>query len=91
MPLTLPALPYYRVELAPEAWREVGCVLAEEFVVLQGVMELLAFEGTPYEQGEGPHTVTLAGFHVQYTRDDEARTLTLHRVVRILRGSGEAA
>lgn len=66
-------------------------MLAEEFVVLQGVMELLAFEGASYEQGEGPHTVTVAGFHVRYTRDDEARTLTLHRVVRALRRPDEAA
>jgi hypothetical protein len=87
-----PALPtYYSVELAPEAWREVGCVPAAEFQVLQDVMELLAVEGTPYEQGEGPYSITVAGFEVQYTRDEAARTLTLHRVVRALKRPGEAA
>jgi hypothetical protein len=87
-----PALPtYYRVELAPEAWREVGCVPAEEFQVLQDVMELLAVEGTPYEQGEGPYSITVAGFEVQYMRDDAARTLTLHRVVWAVRKPEEAA
>ena len=83
--------PYYRVDLMPEAWREVGCVQAEDFQVLQDVMQLLAVEGTPYEQEEGPHTVTVAGFEVEYTRDDEARILTLHRVTRALRRPGEAA
>jgi hypothetical protein len=77
----LPALPtYYRVELSPEAWREVGCVAAAEFQVLQDLMQLFAAEGTPYEEGEGPHRLTVAGFEVEYTRDDVAHTLTLHRV-----------
>jgi hypothetical protein len=75
----------------PEAWREVGRVPADEFQVLQDVMQLLATEGTPYDQGEGPHTVTVAGFEVQYTRDDVARVLTLHHVTRALRRPGEAA
>ena len=39
-------------------------------------------EGTPYEEGDGPHSVTVAGFEVQYTRDDVARVLTLQRVTR---------
>jgi hypothetical protein len=82
---------YYRVDLMPEAWSEVGRVPADEFEVLQDVMQLLAAEGTPYDQGEGPHTVTVAGFEVQYTRDDVARVLTLHRVTRALRRPGEAA
>jgi len=87
-----PALPpYYRVDLTPEAWREVGCVPAKDFQVLQDVMQLLAVEGTPYEQGEGPHSITVAGFEVQYTRDDVARILTLHRVARVLRRPDEAA
>ncbi|HYH98791.1 hypothetical protein [Hyalangium sp.] len=86
------ALPtYYRVELAPEAWREVGCVPAAEFQVLQDVIELLAVEGTPYEQGEGPYSITVAGFELQYTRDEAARNLTLHRVARALRKPEEAA
>jgi hypothetical protein len=77
----LPALPsYYRVDLSPEAWREVGCVPGEEFQVLQDLMELFAAEGTPYEEGAGPHTITVAGFEVQYTRDEVARIVTLHRV-----------
>jgi hypothetical protein len=84
-------LPYYRVDLMPEAWREVGCVPSEDFQVLQDVMQLLAVEGTPYEPDEGPHTITVAGFEVEYTRDDAARVLTLHRVSRALRRSGEAA
>ncbi len=75
-------LSYYRVELTPEAWREVGCVPVEEFQVLQDLMELFAAEGTPYEEGKGPHTLTVAGFEVQYTRDDAARTLTLLRVTK---------
>jgi hypothetical protein len=88
----LPALPpYYRVDLAPAAWREVGCVPAEEFLVLQGVMELMSIEGTPFEQGLGPHSLTVAGFEVQYTCDDVERTLTLHRVARVLRKPGDAA
>jgi hypothetical protein len=66
-------------------------VSADDFLVLQGVMDLLAVEGPPYEQGAGPHSVTVAGFEVRYTRDDMARTLMLHRVVRTLTGSGEAA
>ncbi|MDY7231380.1 hypothetical protein [Hyalangium rubrum] len=74
--------PYYRIDLSPDAWHEVGCVTADDFLVLQGVMDLLAVEGTPYEQGLGPHSVTVSGFEVHYTRDDVARTLTLHRVVR---------
>jgi hypothetical protein len=77
----LPSLPpYYRVELTPEAWREVGRVSGEEFEVLQDLMELFAAEGTPYEEGEGPHLLTVAGFEVLYTRDDVTRTLILHRV-----------
>jgi hypothetical protein len=60
----------------------VGCVPAEEFQVLQDLMELFAAEGTPYEVGEGPHSLTVAGFEVLYTRDDAARTLTLLRVAR---------
>jgi hypothetical protein len=77
----LPVRPtYYRIELTPEVWREVGCVPAEEFQVLQDLMELFAAEGTPYEVGEGPHSVTVAGFEVLYTRDDVTRTLTLLRV-----------
>jgi hypothetical protein len=95
MSTPLPTLPpYYRVDLMPEAWREVGRVPAEDFQVLQDVMQLLAVEGTPYEQGEGPHVITVAGFEVRYTRDDVARVLTLHRVARVLRkpgGPGEAA
>jgi hypothetical protein len=83
--------PYYQVALSPDAWQEVGCVSADDFLVLQGVMELLAVEGTPYEQGMGPHCVTVSGFEVQYTRDDVARTLTLHRVARTFAGSDEAA
>jgi hypothetical protein len=83
--------PYYHVELAPDAWRGVGCFSAGDFEVLQGVMELLAVEGAPYEQGEGPHTVMVAGFHVRYTRDDVARTLTLHQVSRAQRSPSEAA
>lgn len=83
--------PYYHVALSPDAWQGVGCVSADDFLVFQGVMELLAVEGTPYEQGAGPHSVRVAGFEVQYTRDDVARTLTLLRVVRTLMGSGEAA
>jgi hypothetical protein len=83
--------PYYQVVLSPDAWQGVGCVSADDFLVLQAVMELLSVEGTPYEQGLGPHSVTVAGFEVRYTRDDVARTLTLHRVVRALTGSGEAA
>jgi hypothetical protein len=73
---------YYRVELSPEAWREVGCVPGEEFQVLQDLMTLFAAEGTPYELGEGPHSVTVAGFEVQYLRDDAERILTLLRVTR---------
>lgn len=68
----------------PEAWREVGCVSADDFQVLQDVMQLLAVEGTPYELGTGPHLLTVAGFEVEYTRDDAARILTLHRVMRTL-------
>lgn len=83
--------PYYRVDLMPEAWREVGCVTTEDFQVLQDVMQLLAVEGTPYEPGEGRHTLILAGFEVEYTRDDVARVLTLHRVTRMLRRPDEAA
>jgi hypothetical protein len=92
MPTSPPVLPpYYRVDLMPEAWREVGCVSSDDFQVLQDVMQLLAVEGTPYESGAGPHTITVAGFEVEYTRDDAARVLTLHRVTRVLRRSGEAA
>lgn len=84
------ALPtYYRVDLTPEAWKEVGCVQAVDFQVLQDVMELLAIEGTPYEQGLGPHSVTVAGFEVLYTRDEEERILTLHRVRRALQQPGK--
>jgi hypothetical protein len=50
--------------------------------VLQDLMELFATEGAPYEEGEGPYVLTVAGFEVQYTRDDVARTLTLNRVAR---------
>jgi hypothetical protein len=75
---------HYLVTLSPEAWREVGCVTADDFLVLQDVMNLLAAEGTPYEKGVGSHSVTVAGFEVEYTRDDAARTLTLHRVGRAL-------
>ena len=88
-PAALP--PYYRVELAPDAWRGVGCFPADDFQVLQGVMELLSVEGTPYEQGAGPHSITVAGFDVRYTRDDAARTLTLHQVSRARRNPSEAA
>ncbi|WP_224371613.1 hypothetical protein [Hyalangium versicolor] len=92
MPRTPTALPpYYRVDLSPEAWKEVGCVPADDFQVLQGVMDLLAVEGTPYESDEGPHMLTVAGFEMQYTRDDVARILTLHRVARALNKAGEAA
>ncbi|WP_224240652.1 hypothetical protein [Hyalangium gracile] len=92
MTRTPPALTaYYRVDLSPEAWREVGCVPANDFEVLRDVMELLAAQGTPYEQGEGPHSVTVAGFEMQYTRDDVERVLTLHRVVRALAKPEEAA
>jgi len=45
-------------------------------------MELFAAEGAPYEEGEGPHLLTVAGFEVQYTRDNVTRTLTLHSVTR---------
>lgn len=83
--------PYYQVVLSPDAWVGVGCVSADDFLVIQGVMDLLAAEGTPYEQGVGPHLVTVSGFEVEYTRDDVARTLTLLRVTRVLTGSGEAA
>jgi hypothetical protein len=79
------------VDLTPEAWREVGCVTADDFLVLQDVMELLSFEGTPYEQGLGPHLLKVAGFEVLYTRDDVERTLTLHRVTRAQEKPGEAA
>ncbi|WP_225409115.1 hypothetical protein [Stigmatella hybrida] len=81
---------YYDVALAPEAWRDAGCVTADDFLVLQDVMNLLAVEGTPYERGRGPHSVTVAGLEVHYTRDDVARTLTLHRVVRALEQPGSA-
>ncbi|MFL5344240.1 MAG: hypothetical protein ACJ8AT_05575 [Hyalangium sp.] len=81
--------PYYRIELAPQAWKEVGCVAAVDFQVLQDVMELLAVEGTPYEQGQGPHALTVAGFEVLYTRDDEERVLTLHRVRRAAQQPGK--
>ena len=83
--------PYYQVMLSPDAWAEVGCVSADDFLVIQGVMDLLATEGTPYEQGLGPHSVTVSGFEVVYTRDDTARTLTLLRVMRVRTSSGEAA
>jgi hypothetical protein len=83
--------PYYQVILSPDAWQGVGCVSADDFLVIQGVMDLLSVEGTPYEQGLGPHSVTVAGFEVRYTRDDVARTLTLLRVKRVLANSGEAA
>ena len=83
--------PYYQVMLSPDAWQEVGCVSADDFLVIQGVMELLSVEGTPYEQGVGPHFVTVSGFEVLYSRDDVARTLTLLRVTRVLTRSGEAA
>jgi hypothetical protein len=83
--------PYYQVMLSSDAWQEVGCVSADDFLVIQGVMDLLSVEGSPYEQGLGPHCVTVAGFEVRYTRDDVARTLTLVRVTRVLAGSGEAA
>jgi hypothetical protein len=85
-----PALPtYYRVDLSPEAWKEVGCVPAVDFAVLQDVIALLAVEGTPYEQGLGPYALTVAGLEVLYTRDDVTRTLTLHRVARALQQPGE--
>lgn len=87
----IPLTPYYQVVLSPDAWAGVGCVSADDFLVIQGVMELLAVQGTPYEQGVGPHSVTVSGFEVQYTRDDTARTLTLLGVTRVLTGSGEAA
>jgi hypothetical protein len=83
--------PYYQVILSPDAWLGVGCVSADGFLVIQGVMDLLSVEGTPYEQGMGPHSVTVAGFEVSYTRDDVARTLTLLRVARVAASSGEAA
>lgn len=83
--------PYYQVVLSPDAWAGVGCVSADDFLVIQEVMDLLAAEGTPYEQGLGPHSVTVSGFEVEYTRDDVARTLTLSRVTRVLARSGEAA
>ncbi|HLL06813.1 MAG TPA: hypothetical protein VK539_39935 [Myxococcaceae bacterium] len=83
--------PYYDVVLSPDAWAGVGCVSADDFLVIQGVMDLLATQGTPYEQGLGPHSVTVSGFEVEYTRDDMARTLTLSRVTRVLTRSGEAA
>ncbi len=83
--------PYYHVDLSPDAWQEVGCVSADDFLVLQGVMDLLAIQGTPYEQGTGPHTVTVSGFEVLYTRNDVTRTITLHRVTRTLLRPGEAA
>ncbi len=79
--------PYYHVVLSPDAWQGVGCVSADDFLVIQGVMDLLAVEGTPYEQGVGPHSVTVSGFEVQYTRDDVSRTLTLHRLTRVQVGS----
>lgn len=85
-PSALP--PYYRVDLSPQAWKEVGCVPADDFQVLQDVIELLAVEGTPYEQGQGPHSVTVAGFVVLYTRDEAERTLTLLRVTRALQQPG---
>jgi hypothetical protein len=89
MARSLPPLStYYRVDLTPEAWREVGCVPADDFLVLQDLMELLAAEGTPYEQGLGPYSLTVAGFDVQYTRDDVERTLTLHHVARALQRPG---
>lgn len=50
--------------------------------MLQDLMELFAAEGAPYEEGDGPHLLAVAGFEVQYTRDDVARTVTLHRVTR---------
>lgn len=83
--------PYYQVNLSPDAWQGVGCVSADDFLVIQGVMDLLSVEGTPYEQGQGPHSVTVAGFEVLYTRDDMARTLMLLRVARVQASSGEAA
>jgi hypothetical protein len=83
--------PYYQVDLSPDAWQGVGCVSADDFLVIQGVMDLLAVEGTPYEQGMGPHSLTVAGFEVQYMRNDVSRTLTLLKVTRVLTGSGEAA
>ena len=86
-----PLTPYYQVVLSPDAWQGVGCVSADDFLVIQGMMDLLAVEGTPYEQGMGPHSITVAGFEVQYLRDDVARALTLLRVTRGLSGSGEAA
>jgi len=86
-----PLTPYYQVVLSPDAWAGVGCVPADDFLVIQGVMDLLSAEGTPYEQGVGPHSVTVAGFQVHYTRDDAARTLTLLRVTRVAASSGEAA
>ena len=83
--------PYYQVMLSPDAWAGVGCVSADDFLVIQGVMDLLSVEGAPYEQGVGPHSLTVAGFEVLYTRDDMARTLTLLRVTRVAASSGEAA
>ncbi|HEX8698479.1 MAG TPA: hypothetical protein VF815_06570 [Myxococcaceae bacterium] len=83
--------PYYQVDLSPDAWQGVGCVSADDFLVIQGVMDLLSVQGTPYEQGLGPHFVTVAGFEVQYVRNDVERTLTLLRVTRAVSSSGEAA
>jgi len=80
---------YYRVALSAEAWKAVGRVPAVDFQVLQDVMELLEAEGTPYEEELGPHTLTVAGLEVLYSRDDAQRTLTLHRVARVLSPPGQ--
>jgi hypothetical protein len=78
----------YRVHYAPQAWREVGRMSAETFLVLQKVLEGLgeatgrAPEAT---HGLGRHALPEHGLELEYTWDERSRTLTLLSLMRVPR------
>jgi mRNA-degrading endonuclease RelE of RelBE toxin-antitoxin system len=71
----------YRVNFAPEAWKQVGRIPSSAFASLQEALERIASEmGTERPPQEGAHfelQFEVEAFRVIYQRDDETRTLTL--------------
>jgi hypothetical protein len=82
----------YRVNFSPEAWREIGRLPSATFLELQDALEQLAQQArgaTPEEANSPQHTFTISSLLIHYERDDQARTLTLHSLTPLPRGSEE--
>lgn len=81
----------YRVTFAPEAWKEIGRLSSGTFLALQEALDRIAQTTSPTAPDKSAReefTFTIRALVIQCERDDQTRTIILHRLVHVAEGTG---